>query len=117
MQPHTMKPYPKQTRKKENPLNLLKRNVKEMLADQIRNYGHNFCEQCGQTKPVSPHHIIYRSEKPGHEFLHAKINLILVCGTDTTGCHGEFHRAKGNRNKIVADRELDKWFGADVLNK
>jgi hypothetical protein len=103
--------------KKQSDQSLLKRNVKEMLDAQISERGYNWCEQCGKTRPVSAHHIIFRSEKPGHPFLHAKINLILVCGTDVTGCHGEFHRHKGARNKLVVDRSLHEWFGNDVLDK
>ena len=93
------------------------KNSRELKAEQKEKYGYNFCEVCKQTLSISTHHIIFRSEKPHHPHIHDKINLILVCGTGHTGCHGAFHLNKGLRNKIVEERKLYLLFGEDVRNK
>jgi len=65
------------------------------------------CEQCGTSQgPFDVHHIMYRSEFPKHELLHNRINLILVCRL----CHDHLHAKKSNRDKIVAERKLTKYF-------
>lgn len=86
----------------------------------LKRIGCIYCERCDQIEePLKPytkldvHHIIYRSEKPAHEFLHYPLNLILLCRR----CHEEMHEKKGNRNELVKERRLDELFGADVLDK
>ena len=78
------------------------------------NFGYYFCQHCKKTVSfVDVHHIIWRSEKPGHPDINCKKNLILLC----RNCHNEFHDKKGTRNQLVLDRQLHLIFGNDVLNK
>lgn len=91
------------------------RNRDELKAKMIDDHGYLFCEQCktGTTYQWETHHIIYRSEKPGHPHLHDKENLLHLC----MQCHNDFHKSKDMRNAIVVERGLDKIFGQDVLDK
>lgn len=41
--------------------------------------------------PHSFHHRLMRSHGHGYAGLHLPGNLILLCGTGTTGCHGHVH--------------------------
>lgn len=88
--------------------------VKHWLRDaQIEERGHTYCEVCFKPCMVDCHHIIFRSEKPKHEHLNNKKNLILLCRKH----HAWFHAVKGRRNVIVQERGLHKLFGDDVLDK
>ena len=91
------------------------RNVREIEERMMDSVGYKYCEFCGTTNTprFEGHHIIFRSEKPGHEHLHSKPNLFLVC----IGCHNQFHKVKGLRNEIVIERKLNELFGNDVLDK
>ena len=90
------------------------RNRKEYVNEMIEKHGYQFCERCHRSdKKLEAHHIVYRSEKPLHEFLHKKINIILVC----VKCHNWFHDKKGNRNELVVERKLNEYFGNDILDK
>lgn len=91
------------------------KNGKEIKQSMIDNKGYIYCENCGVSSSLKfeCHHIIYRSEKPLHENLHDKKNLIVLC----IKCHNLFHKEKSIRNEIVKNRELNKLFGNDVLNK
>jgi hypothetical protein len=40
------------------------------------------CALCGETWPLSLHHV---SNKPRND---VEANLVMVCGSGTTGCHG-----------------------------
>lgn len=90
-------------------------NVNALKAEMIKDVGYVYCQYCltSQSLRFEGHHIIYRSEKPGHKHLHSKENTILLC----IKCHNIFHKCKGNRNDIVEERGLDKLFGIDILNK
>lgn len=82
--------------------------------DMVEEHGYLFCEKCGATNTkFETHHIIYRSEKPRHEYLHDKINLIHLC----VKCHNWFHLHKRNRNELVVKRGLAEIFGNSVLDK
>jgi hypothetical protein len=52
------------------------------------------CEKCGSAGPLSHHHRIKRSH--GGEWLPS--NIVVLCGSGTTGCHGwvEHHPAEAN---------------------
>ena len=92
-----------------------KKNRDELIDEMLDNYGHLFCESCSSSHAFKfhMHHLIFRSEKPGHKYLHDKKNLLLVCDK----CHDLFHSIKSYRNEIVEIRELQKLFGNDILNK
>ena len=91
------------------------RNRNEIRSEMLLNYGYLFCENCktNETYQWEMHHIIYRSEKPLHEHLHDKRNLINLC----IKCHNWFHKSKENRNSLVEKRKLYELFGQDVRNK
>lgn len=93
---------------------LSQRDRDSYKQDLIDKEGFLYCERCKVSGTrFEVHHLIYRSEKPKHEYLHDKINLINVC----VKCHNWFHNNKSNRNQIVRERELNKYFGEDVLDK
>lgn len=87
----------------------------EMRREMIEAHGFLFCEKCNRSDGSTweTHHIIYRSEKPKHQFLNDKRNLIHVC----INCHNWFHKNKGNRDLIVMERKLNELFGDDILDK
>ena len=91
------------------------RNSKELKQEMINDFGYIHCQECkiNNSLRFETHHIIYRSEKPLHENLHKKQNLIVLC----IQCHNEYHKHKSKRNKLVEDRNLNILFGDDVLNK
>jgi hypothetical protein len=95
-------------------IRLFHKNRDSYKKNIIDKHGFLFCEICNKSNVrFETHHIVYRSEKPKHEFLHDKINLILVC----VPCHNWFHNKKGNRNEIVQIRQLQNYFGNDILDK
>lgn len=91
------------------------RNSKEIKQEIINDFGYIHCQDCKTNNSLrfETHHIIYRSEKPLHENLHKKENLIVLC----IKCHNEYHKHKSKRNDLVKNRELNILFGNDVLNK
>jgi len=95
-------------------LRLFFRNRDEYKQDFIEKNGGLWCEKCGNPSlRLEAHHIIYRSEKPKHEHLHSKQNILLLC----VPCHNWYHKSKSHRNQIVIDRGLNLLFGDDVLDK
>jgi len=80
-----------------------------MIDDQ----GYIECQACGATSSIKyeTHHIIFRSEKPGHPHLHDKQNLVVLC----IGCHNHWHKHKSARSEILIDRRLDELFGLDII--
>lgn len=55
------------------------------------------CVRCGRWLPGTPasrHHRKRRSQSSRSE-VHSPANLILLCGTGTTGCHGWVHAHPG----------------------
>lgn len=52
------------------------------------------CVRCGkplENQPASHHHRKLRSQSAGASDKHAAYNLICLCGSGTTGCHGWVH--------------------------
>lgn len=90
-------------------------NRHEIRQQMIDDVGYVYCQHTGRSDSLryETHHIIFRSEKPGHPKLDSKENLIIL-GIEA---HNEFHKHKWIRDKIVKERGLDKIFGADVLIK
>ncbi len=86
-----------------------------MRQEMVNDVGYLYCQLTGRSDCLKyeTHHIIFRSEKPNHPFLHKKINLIII----GIGTHNEFHKNKWMRNDLVKERGLDKIFGDDVLFK
>lgn len=96
-------------------LKKFKKNAEKIESRMINEYGWKFCEICKVSNAIKyeRHHIIFRSEKPNHENLHDKENILITC----ISCHNKLHANKGMRDAIVKERGLDKIFGSDVLNK
>lgn len=88
------------------------KNKAELVESMFDEFGYYFCEHCQRTQSfLQGHHIIWRSERPGHPNLHDKVNILLVC----FDCHDKFHRHRNTRDKIVISRGLDKIFDIYVL--
>lgn len=101
-------------KKDSSGLRLFFKNRDSYRQDIVDKHGYLFCEKCGKTNcRFEAHHIIFRSEKPKHEFLHDKRNIINLCHV----CHSYYHSRKANRNELVVSRGLHELFGNDVLNK
>lgn len=94
-------------------------NRSEKIQENIAIYGVITCENCRQFALKPPvfkeecHHIIFRSEKPRHKFMHDKRNLLILC----VECHGLYHKNKSMRNELVEERGLYLLFGDDIRNK
>lgn len=90
---------------------ILTKNRKELVEEMTDKFGYIFCESCQSSNgfKFECHHIVYRSEAPGHPNLHDKINLLIVCTECHTGKDG-FHSRKCKRDDIVKKRGLDKIF-------
>ena len=88
-----------------------KTKIRQAMLDSP-GYLHCQWDQCTtpQNRWFEFHHIIYRSEAPGHPKLHSAKNLIHVCKT----CHEKLHNQKRLRAGLVTDRGLDKIFGKSV---
>lgn len=91
------------------------KNCKEMDLEMIQKHWYRFCEHCWINNSLrwEHHHIVFRSEKPRHEFLHDKRNIINLC----IQCHNDFHKDKWKRNHLVYNRGLHLLFWNDVLDK
>lgn len=83
--------------------------LKQQLIDY---YGYAICQVCFHVG-TETHHIIYRSEKPGHKHIHDIRNLLRLCKEH----HGWFHAVKGRRDKLVEERNLTELFGNSILSK
>lgn len=95
-------------------LRLFHKRRDEYRQEMKEAFGYLFCERCGVTNSkFEAHHIVYRSEKPRHEHLHDKKNILNLC----VKCHNWYHIHKNNRNEVVEKRELHLLFGNDVLDK
>lgn len=88
---------------------------KEIDSEMLEEHWYRFCEFCLVNNSLrwEHHHIVFRSEKPRHEFLHNRENIINLC----IMCHNDFHKNKWKRNQIVKDRKLNLLFWDDILNK
>lgn len=86
---------------------------KSKYLNHLERTGYNIvwsgCELCSVTNRefYDVHHIVFKSEMPKHRNLNNVKNLIYVCRK----CHDKLHDKKGNRKRLVEDRELDKLFG------
>lgn len=89
------------------------RNRNKFWGRILEEKGYLSCEDCGATGRLETHHIVFRSEKPNHKFLHDERNFLLLC----VSCHNSYHANKSKRNRIVKERKLNKLFGDDVLDK
>lgn len=51
----------------------------------------NLCQRCGRFCVLGPHSLHHRRPRQmgGDSAAHTAANLVLLCGTGTTGCHGE----------------------------
>ena len=88
--------------------------IRNLIRKQkIEKYGHLFCDLCGTNSSYQweMHHLIFRSEKPKHQYLHDPRNLIDLC----MKCHNWFHSKKSRRNPIVQERNLAVLFGQDII--
>ena len=88
---------------------ILVRNRKEMREEMLDEYGYLFCEWCKRSsgfRSLEFHHIVYRSEGVGNEYLHSKDNLIICCDE----CHRDFHDKKHIREPLLEDRGLKEKF-------
>ena len=88
-------------------------NRDKLRNEKIGKYGYWFCDKCKGNNDYlcSMHHIIYRSEKPKHKYIHARKNLIDLCAS----CHRWFHAKKDRRNYLIEERGLTELFGKDLL--
>lgn len=107
--------YTRETKKTSEGNRLFLKVRNSMREEMQNNFGYIFCEHCGTTSTYQfeMHHLIYRSEKPNHEHLHDKRNLINLC----IKCHNWYHKNKSNRNELVENRKLYELFGDDIRNK
>ena len=82
---------------------------------KIEKYGFLFCDRCETNNSYQweMHHLIYKSEKPKHKYLHNERNLIDLC----MKCHNWFHQKKDRRNYLIKERNLIALFGNDILSK
>jgi len=90
------------------------RVIKKIRSDMIDDKGFVYCEHCqtSNTARWEGHHLVYRSEKTGHDNLHKKENIINLC----IKCHNEFHKNKHiNRAFYVKERDLVELFGSSIL--
>lgn len=84
----------------------------ENYAEELYNRcGYFFCENCGANSNKAygfdRHHIIFRSEKPGHPEIHNGRNIILLCRK----CHEEAHGDKERfRSHLIYLRDLVTLF-------
>lgn len=90
------------------------KNSKAIKQEMIDSLGYVYCEFCGTSNSLKfeAHHIVYRSEKPGHKNLHDKRNILITC----IECHNKLHKNKDSRNYIVAKRRLTQIFGKDIIH-
>jgi hypothetical protein len=61
--------------------------IHDPSAMQRAHYEGDCCVACGVTGPLNAHHVLSRA-RGGDD---VPENLLLVCGSGTTGCHGMFH--------------------------
>lgn len=58
--------------------------VSKPQRDQLRERSEGICEVCGSAPATNCHHRKNKSQGGGNELS----NLMHVCGSGTTGCHG-----------------------------
>jgi len=92
----------------------LDKSKAELKHEMLDEFGYIFCGHCKRSDKIIYHfhHLIFRSEKPGHKMLHNRINLIYLCND----CHTAFHKNKAIRSDLVKERNLVEIFGSEILN-
>lgn len=86
---------------------------REINKEMEEKFWYRFCEYCWINNSLrwEHHHIIFRSEKPWHEFLHDKRNTIHLC----IKCHNNFHKDKNIRIPLIKERKLNELFWEQIL--
>ena len=72
------------------------------VRDQVRLRAGGACERCGQSlvnRPASIHHRRPRG-MGGSKNMDTVANLVVLCGSGTTGCHGYI---ESHRSQAIAD--------------
>lgn len=91
------------------PTGNFKQNAIALAESLVYERGYLFCEWCGTSQGgFEPHHIVYRSEAPGHKKLHDKLNIINLC----LSCHKKAHSNKKKYQPL-----LQKLRGGSILTK
>ncbi|MDZ7886575.1 MAG: HNH endonuclease [Mycobacterium sp.] len=62
----------------------MKRGIPTKVRAQLHERAHGCCEICGVWGANNAHHRRNQSQGGGHTLS----NLMLLCGSGTTGCHG-----------------------------
>jgi hypothetical protein len=89
-------------------------SVGERMRARLRERAHGCCEICGEPGATNAHHRLNRSQGG----LDTLSNLLLCCGSGTTGCHGAItvsprtatergHTVRGSVNP--ADVPVERW--------
>lgn len=90
-----------------------RKTCKEYDKEMLNKFWYKFCENCSINNSLrwEHHHIIFRSEKPRHEYLHDKRNIIHLC----IKCHNMFHKDKSIRIPLIMERKLNELFWNEIL--
>ena len=90
-----------------------KKSATGIINNQMNTHNYLFCQNCNRSGcGLEAHHIIFKSERPGHPEIHNPSNLILLC----VECHNKFHgRIKGfkkhdMRSELIKNRNLTDLF-------
>ncbi len=70
--------------------------VTAKVRQLVRDRAHNMCERCHTAEATNLHHRTPRGMGGSRQaWIDQPANLVLLCGSGTTGCHGwvESHRA------------------------
>lgn len=110
------KAYKRYFKKYDKSLILYYYNCQKKRDAQIEEKGYWYCEHpwctyCGNDKVYENHHIIYRSEKPGHKYLHHILNILRLCPYH----HRRYHASKSRRIAIIQERNLVALFWESIL--
>jgi hypothetical protein len=60
------------------------KRIPQKVRDQLHERAQGCCERCGVWGATNAHHRLNQSQGR----LHTLSNLMLLCGSGTTGCHG-----------------------------
>lgn len=85
--------------------------IRRKMVDTV---GYIYCQRCGVSKAFrfDIHHIVYRSERPGHSEIDNPRNLILLCNK----CHDKMHANKHiERKNLIEERNLTELFGSSII--
>lgn len=73
----------------------------------VRRRAKGICERCGSRRGTNVHHRIPRGMGgSSNEYINRPGNLVYLCGSGTTGCHGwiESHRAEARESGWLVSR-------------